>query len=101
MLSSGTRTYLSSHFSQQLKCAENGLCGAGLNNPLLAGNMCSIFGSGLMLILVTYIKPNKIPFDWEDFKTKITTSDEHVSSHTCCKPVKTAGSFPNDMMRQG
>ena len=100
-MASETRIYVPSQFSHQLKCAENWLCGAGLNNPLLAGNMCSIFCSGLMLILVTYIKPNKIPFDWEDFKTKITTSDEHVSSHTRCKPVKTAVSFPDDMMRQG
>lgn len=52
--------------------------------------MCSIFGSGLMLILVTYMQPNKTPFDWEDFKTKITTSDEHVSSLTRCKPIKAA-----------
>jgi hypothetical protein len=52
--------------------------------------MCSIFGSGLMLILVTYMQPNKVPFNWEDFKTKITTSDEHVSSLTRCKPIMTA-----------
>ncbi len=53
-------------------------CRAGLNNPLLAGNMASIFGSGLVIILVSHIFPNKIPFDWELYKTKITTSDDHV-----------------------
>ena len=51
---------------------------AGLNNPLLAGNVCSIFASGLMLVMVTYISPAKTPFDWEDFKTKISTSDDKV-----------------------
>ena len=57
---------------------------AGLNNPLLAGNMASIFGSGLVLVLVSHIFPNKEPFNWEDFKTKITTSDAHVRTcYTC------------------
>ena len=46
--------------------------------------MASIFGSGLVLILVSHIFPNKEPFNWEDFKTKITTSDAHVRmSHPC------------------
>ena len=64
---------------------------AGLNNPLLAGNMAAIFGSALMLVLVSHIFPNKTPFDWNLFKTKITTSDEHVRacilpsiSFLCC-----------------
>jgi hypothetical protein len=46
-----------------------------------------------MLILVSYIKPNKIPFDWEDFKTKISTSDEHVSLLACRIPDKSCSHF--------
>jgi len=60
---------------------------AGLNNPLLAGNMAAIFGSGIVMILVSHIFPNKKLFDWEDFKTKITTSDDHVRNPHPCIPV--------------
>ena len=49
---------------------------AGLNNPLLAGNICSVFVSGLLLVIISYAFPDKTPFNWEDFKTKITTSED-------------------------
>ena len=49
---------------------------AGLNNPLLAGNICSVFVSGLLLVIISYAFPDKTPFDWQDFKTKITTSED-------------------------
>ena len=46
--------------------------------------MASIFGSGLVLVLVSHIFPDKELFNWEDFKTKITTSDAHVRvCHSC------------------
>ena len=60
---------------------EHGISGvlpAGLNNPLLAGNICSVFVSGLLLVVLTYAFPDKTPFNWEDFKTKITTSEDKV-----------------------
>lgn len=61
--------------------------------------MASIFGSGLVLILVSHIFPNKTPFDWELYKTKITTSDEHV--RTSSPSLLPPGIDPFGMSRTG
>ena len=80
---------LSSGVTKVRQAEGAGSC-TGLNNPLLAGNMASIFGSGLVLVLVSHIFPDKEPFNWEDFKTKITTSDAHVRT---CLNVTLLASF--------
>lgn len=53
---------------------------AGQNNPLLAGNACSLIGSTIVLVLISHAFPNKELFNWEVFKTSITKSDDNVRS---------------------
>ena len=51
---------------------------AGLNPPLLAGNIISNGVSAIILVVVSYSFPDKVPFQWEAFKEKITTSEAMV-----------------------
>ena len=59
---------------------REGLCAAGLNPPLLAGNIISNGMSLIVIIALTYIFPDKTPFQWEAFKERITTTDDTVCS---------------------
>lgn len=62
------------------------VCAAGLNPPLLAGNIISNGMSLLVIVTLTYIFPDKIPFQWEAFKEKITTADATVRHpHGSCQ----------------
>lgn len=53
-------------------------CAAGLNPPLLTGNIVSNGISLIIIITVSLIFPDKQPFQWEAFKEKITTSESTV-----------------------
>lgn len=62
------------------------VCAAGLNPPLLAGNIISNGMSLLVIVTLTYIFPDKVPFQWEAFKEKITTADATVRHpHGSCQ----------------
>ena len=62
------------------------VCAAGLNPPLLAGNIISNGMSLLVIVTLTYIFPDKIPFQWEAFKEKISTADATVRHpHGSCQ----------------
>lgn len=56
---------------------------AGLNPPLLAGNIISNGVSAIVLVIVSYLFPEKVPFQWEAFKEKITTSEAMVRTSFC------------------
>ncbi len=50
----------------------------GLNPPLLAGNIISNGISAIVIVVVSYSFPDKVPFQWEAFKERITTSEATV-----------------------
>lgn len=52
----------------------------GLNPPLLTGNIFSVGISTILVVAISYIFPDKTPFQWEAFKEKITTTEANVSA---------------------
>ncbi|KAK9904775.1 hypothetical protein WJX75_002276 [Coccomyxa subellipsoidea] len=64
--------------TSKIMSGEITITSTGLNPPLLAGNIISNGMSLLVIVTLTYIFPDKIPFQWEAFKEKITTADATV-----------------------
>ena len=52
----------------------------GLNGPLIAGNATSLGASIIILVVLSYIFPDKQTFEWERLQTEITTVHDEVSS---------------------
>jgi hypothetical protein len=88
----------------QIMSGEINIITTGLNPPLLTGNIISVGVSLITLVVLSYAFPAKVPFQWEAFKEKISTSDEKVRAHWsrpasfgnivpagCRKPGRTAG----------
>ncbi|BDA49838.1 Urea-proton symporter DUR3 [Coccomyxa sp. Obi] len=62
----------------QTMSGEITIASTGLNPPLLAGNIISNGVSAIILVIVSYSFPDKVPFQWEAFKERITTSEAVV-----------------------
>lgn len=70
----------------QIMNGEITILTTGLNPPLLTGNIFSVGISAILVVAISLICPDKVPFQWEVYKERINTAEDKVcfASYLSC-----------------